>query len=191
MDLFNVGVEFILLLCELSLPVAEILLLLLHNLGESPVKLHHLGLELDAVGDVVLLELGGRLSKKHTEGLSSNILLRGTSILHGASCKLNLLHSVASVMLLDGSVDKIQHTVAHHNLPQPDEVAMVRVVHLGNAPGILTAPGLLSITSHDRIVTADNGKRHLRGVEGAKIVVITGSVDLDLVSVDSSSNLEC
>lgn len=191
MDLLDVCIELILLLGELSLPVAEVLLLLLHNLCESLVEFHHLGLELDAVGDVVLLELGGRVSKEHAKGLDINLLLRDTGLQQSSSGKLNLLHSVVGVVLLDSGVDEIQHAMTHDNLSKPEEVAMVGVVHLGNSPGVLAATSLLSISSNDGVMAADDGKRHLGGVMGADTIILAGGVDLDIVSIDGSSNLVC
>lgn len=189
MDLLDVSIEFILLLGELCLPVAEILLLLLDNLRKSLVELHHLGLELDAVGNIVLLKLGRRLSQKNTQRLASNLLIRDTSLLESFPSKLNLLHPIIGIMLLDRGVNEVQHAMAHDDLPQPKEVAMVGVVNLSNSPGILPTTSLPSILANNNVMASNDGQRYLLGKVVGQIIILAGGVDLNLVSVDGGSNL--
>ena len=84
-----------------------------------------------------------------------------------ALLEAHLLESVLAVELVVsavGGVYQVLHVGPDQHLPQPVEVAVVLVLHLHHAPGVLSC-SLVLVSNLDKLVAAHNG-------EGKIIVVI-------------------
>jgi len=167
--LLEVLVEAVSLGNELLLPLPEALLLNLDLLGEALAESLFLFLELGVVQ------------------------LTGTSLAELAG--LHLACAVDFVVVLLGCVDEVKHVCADENSPEFLEIAVLFVLHLGNAPAVLTTLDSPSVGSRDVALAANDGERH--GLdEGtcvleASVVILLerGSVDLDVLGVDDSADL--
>jgi hypothetical protein len=162
-------VQAITLTNELLLPLSESVFLNLDLLRESLSEILFLFLELGVV------ELSG----------SSLAKLAG----------LHLLGAVGFVVGFFGSVDEVEHVGSNENRAQLLKITVVFVLNFCNAPRVLTTLDDAPIACLNILLRANDGKWH--GGHQASCVLCRGfiiflnggSVDLDTLCLDDSSNL--
>jgi hypothetical protein len=110
--------------------------------------------------------------------------------------RLHLLSTVCFIVLLLGGVNEIEHMSADENRAELFEVAVVFILNLGDAPGILTTLDNATICGLHILLGANNGKWHCSheaaGMESCVFIILLDRwlINLDALSVNNGSNLK-
>ncbi|KAI3475748.1 hypothetical protein L1887_62826 [Cichorium endivia] len=190
LELLALAVELLLHLAvagvELLLALLQLALLLRHLLLEDHLHLElHLG-QLLLVQRALLLLLDGRVDLLEDAGV-----LRDA---HGGE----LVGAVVLVQEVVGVLLELLHVRADEHLAQLDEVAVLLVVDLDDAPGVAAAADLATFGGGDLGVGADDSEGNLGhdlGVLGNGLLVVelvAGALEnLDVVVLNVAEDLLC
>jgi hypothetical protein len=110
--------------------------------------------------------------------------------------RLHLLCAVGFVVVLLSGVDKVEHVGADEDGAQALEVAVLLVLNLSHAPGVLAALDGAAVARLHVLLRADDREGHggdeVAGVLEAWLVVLfeRGLIDLDALGFDDGADLQ-